>query len=115
MGSTQNSRSIPAPYRRSPVSLPDTAAVSAWSTFVPPLAERETIHLFPNPFEAFYYGTGGEYGLLNGDVPDADEIDFIALRTDSYDDFDVLIEELLRSPEFEVIVDDDPFLLLQRR
>jgi uncharacterized membrane protein len=95
--------------------IPDDAAVSAWGTFVPALAERTTIHQFPNPFEAYYYGTGGAYGLLGGDVPNPGDIDFIVLITDSYDDFDTVIDELLRSPEFEVVVDDDPFLLLRRR
>ena len=95
--------------------VPADAAVSVWGTFVPSMAERETLHAFPNPFEAYYYGTGGAYGLENGDVPDPDDIEFLALRTDSYEDFDALIAELLMSPEFEVVVDDDPFLLLRRR
>lgn len=95
--------------------VPADASISAWSTLVPSLAERDIVYVFPNPFVPFYYGTGGDYGLLGGDVPDVDAVEWIALRTDSYEEFDGVIDGLLGSGEFEVVRVDDPFILLRRR
>lgn len=95
--------------------IPDGEGVSAWTTFVPHLADREIIHKFPNPFVEHYYGAQGEYGALGSDVPDPSDVDWVMIRRDSYEEFDDLIEGLVASPEFEVVVDDPPFLLLHRR
>lgn len=95
--------------------LPDDASVSAWGTLIPPLADREVVYQFPNPFVAHYYGTGGEYGLLGGDIPVASDVDWVVLRLDSHEEFDEVINELVRSPLFEIVIEDGPYLLLRRR
>jgi len=94
--------------------IPPGEPVSAWTTLVPHLASRELVYLFPNPWQELSYGPIGEYGLDGSDVPDTSEIRWVFLRTDSYDDYDALIDELRTSGDFEVAVDDPPFLLLQR-
>jgi hypothetical protein len=95
--------------------IPDDAAVSAWGTLIPPLAERELVYQFPNPFEAHYYGTGGDYGLLGGDIPVASDVDWVVLRLDSHEAFDGFIDDLIRSPLFEIVMEDGPYVLLRRR
>lgn len=95
--------------------VPADGSVSAWGNLVPPLGEREILYQFPNPFVAHYYATGGEYGLLGGDTPVVDDVDWVVLRRDLRGDFSQLISELERSPMFEVVIDDEPFLLLRRR
>ena len=95
--------------------VPPDAAVSVWGNLVPPLAERTIVYQFPNPFVAHYYATGGPYGLLGGDVPSRGDVEWVVLRSDSHGDFDALMEELEASSEFEVVLEDEPFLLLHRR
>lgn len=94
--------------------IPDDAGVSAWTTLVPALTERTDVFLFPNPFEEYYYGTSGPYGADGGDIPDPTTVDFVFVRMDSYRSYDDLIDRLIASPEWEVIVDDDPFILIGR-
>lgn len=95
--------------------IPADGTVAAWGNMVPPLAEREILYQFPNPFVAHYYATGGEYGLLGGDTPGVDGVDWVVLRRDPDGNFRQLMDELERSPMFEVVIDDQPFLLLRRR
>jgi uncharacterized membrane protein len=95
--------------------VPSDDSIAAWTTFVPHLSEREQVYLFPNPFTEFYYATPGAYGADGGDMPDPDAVDWVFVRTDSYDEFDALIQEIVDSGEWVVVADDDPFQLLRRR
>lgn len=87
--------------------IPSDASVSAWTTFVPHLANREHVFLFPNPFENYYYGYDGV---------ESPEIrpEYVALRLDSYRDFDRVVTSLVTSGEYVVFYDDPPFQLLRR-
>ncbi|MEN8040140.1 MAG: DUF2079 domain-containing protein [Actinomycetota bacterium] len=88
--------------------IPEDESVSAWTTFVPALAQREQVYVFPSPWELSYYGAEG--------VPDPDPetIEWVFIRYDSYRQFDYIIEALLTSGDFEIAADDPPFQLLHR-
>jgi uncharacterized membrane protein len=88
--------------------IPADASVSAWTTLVPHLANRQEVYLFPNPFENYYYGYD------SADSPDGVRPDYIALRLDSYRDFDAIFTGLVGSGEYTVFYDDHPFRLLRR-
>lgn len=89
--------------------IPDDETVSAWTTLVPVLASREDIYVFPNPWTVTNYGAEGV------DDPDPESVKWVFLRWDSYRQFDDIIDGILESGDFEVAVDDPPFLLLHRR
>ena len=89
--------------------IPEDESVSAWTTLLPPLANRELVYVFPNPWDLDYYGAVGV------EDPDPSAIEWIFLRSDSYIKFDGIIDGLIESGERQVAVDDPPFLLLHRR
>ncbi len=88
--------------------IPADASVSAWTTFVPHLADREQIYLFPNPWQNHNYGAEGV------EPPPPESIEYVAIRMDSYREYDELIDELSGSPDYEVIHEDHPFYLIRR-
>lgn len=88
--------------------IPSDASVSAWTTLVPHLANRDEIYLFPNPFESYYYGSDSV------DLPDDVRPDYVALRLDSYRDFDAIFTRLVDSGEYTIFYEDHPFRLLRR-
>lgn len=88
--------------------IPPHDSVSAWTTLVPHLANREQVYLFPNPFEEYYYGIDGPEG--EGPV----EIEWVALRLDSYRDFDRVFQRLVESGAYTIYYEDHPFRLLRR-
>jgi uncharacterized membrane protein len=88
--------------------IPPDESVSAWTTLVPHLANRKEVYLFPNPFEEFYYGTN------EPDLPTDAQVEWVAIRLDSYRDYDRLIASLTDSGAYEVFWDDPPFRLLKR-
>ena len=89
--------------------IPDGESISAWTTLVPPLAEREAVYLFPSPWDLTYYGAEGVKS------PDPSTVDWVFIRSDSYRHFDEIIDGIFESGEWEVAVDDPPFTLLRRR
>ncbi|GMQ92826.1 MAG: hypothetical protein BMS9Abin12_0303 [Acidimicrobiia bacterium] len=89
--------------------IPDDESVSAWTTLVPPLANRETVYLFPSPWDLAYYGAEGI------EDPDPSKVDWLFIRSDSYRTFDDIIDGIIESGDWEVVVDDPPFTLLRRK
>ena len=89
--------------------IPEDESVSAWTTFVPALASREEVYVFPSPWNLAYYGADGVVDA------DPDTVDWVFIRMDSYREFDDIIDGLLESGDFVVAVDDPPFLLLRRK
>jgi hypothetical protein len=94
--------------------VPPGEAVSAWTTLAPHFADRAVVYLFPNPWSEYDYGVQGPYGAAGTEVPDAEEVQWVFLRFDSYRTFDPVIEELRDSGDFEVAAQDGDFLLLHR-
>jgi len=89
--------------------IPDDESISAWTTLVPPLANREVVYLFPSPWDLAYYGAAAV------DDPDPSTVDWLFIRSDSYRTFDGIIDGIIESGDWEVIVDDPPFTLLHRK
>ncbi|CAA9246903.1 MAG: hypothetical protein AVDCRST_MAG76-2066 [uncultured Acidimicrobiales bacterium] len=58
--------------------IPDDAVVSAFYGYVPHLAHREEIYMFPNPFSTSYYGTSKQGGLR---LPAADRVEYVVVPT----------------------------------
>jgi len=94
--------------------VPEGSSVSAWTTLAPHFTDRELVYLFPNPWLEYDYGPHGPYGIDGSDVPDPEAVDWVFLRFDSYRTFDPVIDELMSSGDFEIAVDDPPFVLLRR-
>jgi uncharacterized membrane protein len=85
--------------------IPQDAAVSAWNAFVPHLTHRQTIYQYPNPWERWNYGVGGQ------PLPDPRGVEWVLARRG---EFDHVTDQLLVSGEFEVVYDEDRVLLLHR-
>ena len=88
--------------------IPDDASVSAWTTFVPHLANRDEVYVFPNPWQETNYGAEGD------EPPNPSTIEWVAIRMDSYREFDPIIENLTASGDYLVHYEDLPFILLRR-
>jgi hypothetical protein len=89
--------------------IPSDESVSAWTTLVPPLASREIVYLFPSSWELTYYGAEG------AEDPDPSKVDWLFLRSDSSRNFDEIINGIIESGEWVLMVDDPPFTLLRRK
>jgi hypothetical protein len=89
--------------------IPSDESVSAWTTLVPPLASREIVYLFPSPWDLTYYGAEG------AEDPDPSKVDWLFLRSDSSRNFDEIIDGIIESGEWALVVDDPPFTPLRRK
>jgi uncharacterized membrane protein len=58
--------------------IPDDAVVSAFYGYVPHVDHREEIYMFPNPFQASYWGTFKQEGQR---LPQADRVEYIFVPT----------------------------------
>ncbi|MCZ7531916.1 MAG: DUF2079 domain-containing protein [Acidimicrobiia bacterium] len=88
--------------------IPSDDSVSAWTSFVPHVANREEIYLFPNPFLSYNYGAD------DTELPDPSTIEWVALRLDSLREFEWIVDDLIESGDYEVFYKDLPFVLLHR-
>ena len=90
--------------------LPPDAIVSAYYGYVPSIAHREEIYMFPNPWRASYWGTFKQEGQR---LPRADRVQYILVpNTISAEDMATL--DSLRG-EFTVVFDQDGVELFERR
>lgn len=85
--------------------IPPDAAVSAWNQYVPHLTHRRIIYQYPNPWERWNYGIGGQ------PLPDPRTVEWVLARAGEHDH---VTDRLLASGEFEVVYDEDAVLLLRR-
>ena len=88
--------------------IPDESVVAASDTFVPHLAHRREIYLFPNPWQEH------NYGAPEDEPPSPDVVEWVIVRTDAGEPDRTVIDELMRSGEFEVAFDRAPALVLTR-
>ncbi len=58
--------------------IPDDAVVSAFYGYVPHVDHREEIYMFPNPFQASYWGTFKQEGQR---LPQADRVEYVFVPT----------------------------------
>jgi uncharacterized membrane protein len=86
--------------------IPHDASVSAWNRYVPHLTHRTVVYEYPNPWRRHNYSAPGL------PLPDPASVDWVLARDGANDD---LTRELIDSGEFEVVLDEDPVLLLHRR
>ncbi len=88
--------------------IPPEDSVSAWTSIVPHVANREEIYSFPNPFLPY------NWGVDDTNPPDPSTIRWVVLRWDSFRDFDWIVDDLIDSGDFVVFYEDLPFTLLRR-
>ncbi len=96
-------------YRTAVALIPDDAVVSASSVLVPHLTHRPEIYLFPTPFLRH------NYGLQNAVMPDTNRIEWVISTTALGEEHRAVLEELLASPEFDLVFDSDAIVVLHRR
>jgi uncharacterized membrane protein len=91
--------------------IPRDASVSASYQFVPHVDHRPEIYLWPNPWEAQYWGTFTQEGER---LPRADGVEYLLLHIDELPPDH---RELLRSirGDFETVYEKENVLLLRRR
>lgn len=87
--------------------IPEGETISAMDTFVPHLAHRREIYLFPNPWQEHNYGSPGD------EPPSADGVEWVIVRSDASESELSLIEEL-RGSEYQVVFEQAPALVLTR-
>lgn len=88
--------------------VPEDAVVAAWDTTVPLLSQRRSIYLFPVPWR-----TEG-YGEFEASPPDPSSVEWVLVRRDQYEYLQPVVDELLASGAYELVLSDGPVLLLHR-
>jgi uncharacterized membrane protein len=92
--------------------IPDDAVVSVDPFLVPHFAHRREVYMFPNPFSATAWGTGGL-----PDLPDPSTVEWVVVRPDAYAPGTAeaaMVQRLRAASQFEVVVDDGDVLILRR-
>ena len=90
--------------------VPPDAVVSATHDLVPFLANRDAIYMFPNPWQARYWGIAGE----NPASPAT--IDMLVLNTGALaPDLRRYARRLARDGTWEILTDDEEILVARRR
>jgi uncharacterized membrane protein len=93
--------------------IPDDAVVSVDPFLAPHFAHRRKVYMFPNPFSAMAWGTGGL-----PDLPDPATVEWVAVRPGAYAPGTAeaaMVQRLKASSQFEVVVDDGDVLILRSR
>jgi len=89
--------------------IPDDAVVSASSVLLPHLSQRPEIYLFPTPFLRH------DYGLQDTELPDPERVEWVASTTALFPEHREMLDTLMASPEFEVVLDAGTVVVLHRR
>jgi uncharacterized membrane protein len=90
--------------------LPKDAVVSAYYGYIPQIAHREQIYMFPNPWKASYWGTFDREGQR---LPQADRVQYILLPSHLESDPQAVLNTIRGG--FIEIYDRDGVQLLKRR
>jgi hypothetical protein len=75
---------------------------------VPHLAHRRQIYLFPNPWQAFYWGSAGE------NQHDPADIDWLVIDTPLLGESRQLWDDGLAGGEFEIVFDQEAIAVARR-
>jgi len=97
-------------FRRAARLLPADAIVSAYYGFVPQIAHRDEVYVFPNPWKASYWGTFKQEGQR---LPQADAVQYIFVRSSLDPEPKAVFDSIV--VDFEMVYQDDEVQLLRRR
>nr|MBA3268644.1 DUF2079 domain-containing protein [Acidimicrobiia bacterium] len=97
-------------FRRAERLLPEDAVVSAYYGFIPQIAHRDEVYMFPNPWKASNWGKLDQEGEP---LPQADRVDYIFLRSNLDPDPKAVFDSIVN--DFETLYRDDEVQLLRRR
>ncbi len=97
-------------FRRAERLLPANAIVSAYYGFVPQIAHRDEVYVFPNPWKASYWGTFDQEGQR---LPRADRVQYILVRSNLDPEPRAVFDNI--AGDFETLYHDPEVQLLKRR